>query len=88
MPEGMLRPVAKTVTLSMLPSWSVSSRTLTRSRPLPGDLRGYSRLSVIQIRPFSSNAIPIGLTMSGSDATSSTENPSGTVIFVSAVFGS
>ena len=35
-PEGMFRPSAKTVNLSALPSPSVSSRTLTRSRPGPG----------------------------------------------------
>ncbi len=51
MPEGMFSPSAKTVNLSALPSPSVSSRTLTRSRPGPGLRRGYSRLSVIQIRP-------------------------------------
>ena len=81
MPEGMFSPSAKTVNLSALPSPSVSSRTLTRSRPGPADCRGYSRLSVIQIRPRSSNVIATGLTMSGSLATSSTVNPSGTVIF-------
>jgi hypothetical protein len=37
-------------------------------------------LSVIQIRPRSSNAIASGFTMSGSCATISTENPSGTVM--------
>ena len=36
MPEGILSPSAKTVNLSALPSPSVSSSTLTRSRPGPG----------------------------------------------------
>ena len=76
-PEGMLRPSAKTVNLSALPSPSVSSRTLTRSRPGPGRRRGYSRLSVIQIRPRSSKVMATGLTMSGSAATSSTRKPGG-----------
>ena len=40
MPEGMFSPSAKTVNLSALPSPSVSSRTLTRSRPGPGSRAG------------------------------------------------
>ncbi len=51
-----------------------------RSRPGPGERRGYSRLSVIQIRPRSSKVIATGLTMSGSLATTSTVKPGGTVI--------
>ena len=35
MPVGMFSPSAKTVNLSAVPSPSVSSRTLTRSRPRP-----------------------------------------------------
>ena len=35
-PDGMFSPSAKTVNLSALPSPSVSSRILTRSRPGPG----------------------------------------------------
>ena len=76
-PEGMFSPSAKTVNLSALPSPSVSSRTLTRSRPGPGRRRGYSRLSVIQMRPRSSKVIATGLTMSGSAATTSTWKPAG-----------
>ncbi len=87
MPVGMFRPSAKTVTLSALPSPSVSSRTFTRSRPGPGSLRGYSRLSVIQMRPRSSKAMAIGFTMSGSLATSSTAKPGGTVISSTASSG-
>ena len=79
-PEGMFSPSANTVNLSALPSPSVSSSTLTRSRPGPGLRRGYSRLSVIQMRPRSSKVIATGLTMSGSAATSSTRKPWGTVI--------
>ena len=79
-PDGMFRPSAKTVNLSALPSPSVSSRTLMRSRPGPADFRGYSRLSVTQMRPRSSKVIATGFTRSGSLATSSTWNPSGTVI--------
>ena len=79
-PDGMFRPSAKTVNLSALPSPSVSSRTLMRSRPGPADFRGYSRLSVTQMRPRSSKVIATGFTRSGSLATSSTRNPSGTVI--------
>ena len=86
-PEGMFRPSAKIVNLSALPSPSVSSRTLTRSRPGPAERRGYSRLSVIQIRPRSSKVMATGLTMSGSPATSSTVKPSGTVIFLIASAG-
>ena len=40
MPEGMFSPSAKTVNRSALPSPSVSSRILTRSRPGPGSRRG------------------------------------------------
>ena len=87
MPVGMFSPSANTVNRSAFPSPSVSSRTLTRSRPLPASLRGYSRLSVIQTRPRSSKVMAIGLTMSGSLATSSTANPSGTVIASTASSG-
>ncbi len=83
----MLRPSAKTVTLSNLPSPWVSSRTLIRSLPGPAEARGYSRLSVIQMRPRSSKVMAMGLTMSGSLATSSTVKPSGTVIFLMASAG-
>ena len=83
----MFKPSAKIVDLSALPSPSVSSRTLIRSRPLPGDFRGYSRLSVIQNRPRSSMVIATGLTTSGSPATNSTENPGGTVILAIASLG-
>src|SRR5213083_885772 len=78
----MFSPSAKIVILSARPSASVSSRILTRSRPAPAGLRGYSMLSVIQIRPRSSKDIAMGLTMSGSLATSSTVKPSGTVILL------
>src|SRR5262245_56093593 len=84
MPEGMLRPSITVVILSNLPSPLVLSNTLTRSMPAPGDFLGYSSDSVIQIRPRSSNVIATGLTMSGSAATSSTWNPGGTSIFLSA----
>ena len=86
-PEGMFRPSAKIVNLSAAPSPSVSSSTLTRSRPSPAELRGYSRLSVIQMRPRSSKVMATGLTISGSLATSSTTKPSGTVIFLIASAG-
>src|SRR4051812_19286322 len=78
MPEGMFSPSVKRVTLSTLPSPSVSSRILMRSRPGPAERRGYSRLSVTQMRPRSSNVIATGLTRSGSAATSSTRKPGGT----------
>ena len=65
-PEGIFRPSAKIVKRSALPSPSVSSRTLIRSRPGPALRRGYSRLSVIHTRPRSSKVIATGLTMSGS----------------------
>ena len=58
-----------------------------RSLPGPAEARGYSRLSVIQMRPRSSKVMAIGLTMSGSLATSSTVKPSGTVIFLMASAG-
>src|SRR5690606_11086650 len=61
MPLRMLSPSAKTVTLSALPSASVSSSTLTRPQPEPGSRRGYSKLSVIQNRPHSSMVIATGL---------------------------
>ncbi len=80
MPEGMFSPSANTVKRSARPSPSVSSRIFTRSRPGPACLRGYSRLSVIQTRPRSSKVMATGLTMSGSEATSSTRKPSGTRI--------
>jgi len=83
----MLNPSAKIVNLSALPSPSVSSRTLIRSRPGPDDFRGYSRLSVTQTRPRSSNVMATGFTRSGSLATISTRNPSGTVIFLTASAG-
>ncbi len=83
----MFSPSAKTVTFSARPSPSVSSRIFTRSRPRPAGLRGYSTLSVTQMRPRSSNVIAIGLTMSGSLATSSTRKPSGTVILATASAG-
>ena len=79
-PRRMLRLSTKTVKRSASISPSESSSTFTRSRPGPGSFRGYSMLSVIQIRPRSSNAIASGFTMSGSCATISTENPSGTVM--------
>ena len=79
-PEGMFRPSAKTVNLSALPSPSVSSRILIRSRPGPADFRGITRLSVIQARPRSSKVMATGLTISGSLATSSTWKPGGTFI--------
>jgi hypothetical protein len=87
MPDGMLSPSAKRVTLSYLPSPCVSSRILMRSRPGPLLRRGYSRLSVIQMRPRSSKVMAMGLTISGSLATSSTVKPSGTVIFLMASAG-
>jgi hypothetical protein len=79
-PDGIFNPSAKMVILSTLPSPSVSSRILMRSRPGPAECRGYSRLSVTQMRPRSSNVIATGLTRSGSAATNSTWNPSGTFI--------
>src|SRR5256885_976252 len=59
----MFNPSAKIVTLSARPSASVSSRTFTRSRPTPADLRGYSMPSVIQMRPRSSKAIAMGFAL-------------------------
>ncbi len=47
---------------------------------MPAGLRGYSMLSVIQMRPRSSKVIAMGFTMSGSLATSSTVKLSGTDI--------
>ena len=76
-PDGILSPSANTVNLSARPSPSVSSITLIRSRPGPEERRGYSMLSVIQIRPLSSNVMATGLTISGSAATTSTVNPGG-----------
>src|SRR5947209_8770383 len=87
MPEGMFRPSAKIVTLSYLPSPFVDSSTLIRSLPGPALRRGYSMLSVIQIRPRSSKVMATGLTMSGSAATSSTWKPAGTTIFLIAALG-
>ena len=87
MPVGIFRPSANMVTLSARPLPRVSSRILTRSRPGPASFRGYSRLSVTQMRPRSSNVMAIGFTRSGSAATSSTAKPSGTVIRWSASSG-
>ena len=66
------------VTLSILPSLSVSSKILTRSLPLPGSKRGYSSDSTTQKRPLSSIVKATGFTKSGSHATTSTVKPSGT----------
>ena len=53
-------------------------RESSRDRdPTPAGLRGYSMLSVIQMRPRSSKVIAMGLTMSGSLATSSTREALG-----------
>jgi hypothetical protein len=68
-PQGMFSPSANTATFSAVPSPSASSSTFTRSRPGPSNFRGYSMLSVTQMRPRSSKHIAIGLTRSGSAAT-------------------
>ena len=82
MAEGMFNPSANTVILSAVPSPSVSSKILTRSRPSPAERRGYSRLSQTQMRPRSSKHMATGLTRSGSWATSSTWKPWGTRMWV------
>ena len=87
MPEGMFSPSAKTVNLSARPSPSVSSSTFTRSRPGPAGLRGYSRLSVIQILPalverHRDRVDDVRLAGDQLD-----RNPSGTVIFAWASTG-
>ena len=56
-------------------------------QPTPAGLRGYSMLSVIQMRPRSSKHIAIGFTMSGSLATNSTAKPFGTDILLRASCG-
>ena len=74
---------------------SPSEKTVTIDRPLQvGVLQhfdfvspwswfksGYSKLSVTQIRPRSSNVMATGFTKTGPKPTSSTLNPEGTVIF-------
>ncbi len=69
---------------------TVAVRVLNHLDPVSahaGRAARYSRLSVIQTRPRSSNVMATGLTISGSLATSSTLNPSGTVILAIASAG-
>jgi hypothetical protein len=52
-PDGMFSPSAKTLTVSALPSPSVSSRILILSRPGPGSRAWHSGRPIVQVHPCS-----------------------------------
>ena len=80
--RGRISLSAKTVRLSILPSWSVSSSTTTLpmgSRFGSGVTRSRTKpvISTTQSRPCRSQSTAVGSWISGSAATSSTRYPGG-----------
>jgi hypothetical protein len=75
----MFRPSTKVVTFRAFPFSSKSSKILIESRAglSSGAGKGYSRELLTQSRPLASNAMFIGLLMSGSEATNSILKPGG-----------
>ena len=81
----------KTFRSSIFPSPSLSARMTIRptgaSSPVPKVSGIYPSISANHIRPRLSNVIATGATANGSDATSSTSNPSSTTIDLIAAWG-